>query len=128
MCDSGRMDAQTVEGRAGRDVEAAEVVIAEAEIGGVLRQSYNPEAGRVRREDMDAAWPAAIDIACAVDLHAIGGAGTFSYRLRPYPPVRQIAVGQDIEPADVPADSVVDIELLLIQRKTQSVGLAEIVN
>src|ERR1044071_541928 len=69
---AGRGDADAIERRRGRHVEALQVVVAEAEIGHSLGHADDAEAGGVGREDVDTAGTAAIDVARAVDLHAVG--------------------------------------------------------
>src|SRR5918993_294034 len=124
---AGRGDTDAIERRRGRHIETAQVVVAEAEIGCRLGQADDAETGSVRGEDVDAAGTAAIDVARAVDLHAVGGALARARGLRPDATVGEGTVGRDVEAADVLAFGVVDEQVPLVERKAQAVGLAEII-
>src|ERR1700704_686395 len=77
---SGNGHADAVDRLGGGDEQAPEVVVAPTEVGGVFGHLDYAEAGRIGREHVDAARTAAVDVAPAVDLHAVGCARTFADR------------------------------------------------
>src|SRR4029450_962583 len=112
----------------GCDVQAAQVVVAKAEVRGIFRHADHPEANCLGREHVDAAGTAAIDVAGAVDLHSIRRASPFALRLRPDSAGCERPVGAHVEDTDVLAVGVVDEEPPLIAREAEPVRLAEIVS
>ena len=69
---SGNFDAQPVKRCAGGNEQALHVILAPTEVGTALGRVDNAQAGCVRRENVDAARPGHVEIAGAVDLHAVG--------------------------------------------------------
>ena len=79
---------------------------------------------------MDAALVAAIadiEIAGAVDLHAVGRGLAVGLDLGPDGAAREQPVGLDVEDAHMAAVGVVDEQPLFVAGETEAVGLAEIV-
>ena len=76
-------------------------------------------------EDVDAARPAAVDIARGVELHPVRRPLALPAGLRPHPATGQRAVPLHVEHADVLARGVVDEQSPAVQREAEPVGLVE---
>src|SRR5687768_6048275 len=111
---AGDLGADPVDRARGSDVEAPEVGVPPAEVRGVLGHAYHAEAGGAGREDVDATGAAAVQVALAVELHAVGRALALPLRLGPDARIGKRAVGLHVEHTDVLAVGVVDEEPLLV--------------
>ena len=79
-------------------------------------------------KDLNATRAGRVQVALAVDLHAVRQPVAFAGQLGPDTPVGQPAVDVDVKHPDVGAHRVVDEELPLVQRKGQAVWLVEVVD
>src|SRR5690349_7834194 len=110
------------------NINAFQVIVSEGKVGRRLRRADDAERMARRVKDVDAARSAAIDIAAAIDLHAIGRARFLTFGLGPHGASRQLAPRRDVEDADMLALRVVDEETRFIKGKTKSIRLGEIVD
>src|SRR5947209_3117743 len=125
---AGDRDPDAVERRRRRDEQAPQVAVSPREVRRVLGNANHPEARRLGVEDVDPAGACAVEVAFAVDLHAVGSPLAFPLRFGPYPPVRQGPVWADIEDTDVAAVRVVDEQAALIEGETQPIRPVEVVD
>src|SRR5207248_1610186 len=77
-------------------------------------------------DDPDAAGTGAVEVAFAVELHAVRRAIARALQLAEYPPVRQRAVGLNSEGADVASKRVVDVKGPLVRREGQAIRVLEV--
>jgi len=84
-----------------RDVKVCQVVAAPCEIGGDFWSRYNAYARAVWIEYMDAPRAAAVQVAGAVDFHAVGHAGLIAVSFGPAAAVGDAAVFHHIENTNV---------------------------
>src|SRR5262245_26699125 len=125
---SGHPHPDAVHGRRRRDVEASVVDVAPGEVGRVFGREDDTETRSLGVEDVDPARAATVDVARGIDLHAVGGACAFAYRLCPDAASRQRAVALHVEDSNVLPGGVVDEQAPSIEREAQTVGPVEIVH
>src|SRR5712692_4535991 len=126
--ESGRLDANAIEGRRCGDEERAIVVIAPREVGRALGR-LDDLAQRARRiEHVNTAGAAAVHVARGIDLHPVGRPRLVTPGLRPHAALRERPAGGDVEDADVLAGGVVDEELPLVEGEAEPVGTVEVVH
>ena len=122
-----RAGAEFVNGFCGGDIQRAVVGIAPSKIRRLFRQNDGAEMMSGGIPDPDSLGPGDIEIAVAIQLHAVGntalgGAGFAGKDAT----VAQGTIGMEIVDADIALIAVVDIKLLAVRRKSQAVGLREV--
>src|SRR5262245_12617675 len=125
---AGDLRPGAIERRRGGDEQRLVVVVTPREVGRVFGHLENLEQPSLGIERVDAPRARAVHVARAVDLHAVGRAGSVALRLRPESAVGEAAGRRDIEHPDVLARGVVDEEPALVERETQTVGAVEVVD
>src|SRR6266702_700941 len=84
--DAGNLQVDRAQGAPAGEVERSPVVAAERDIGGRgLPVDDAAELLALWIEDMDPVGAAAVDVACRIDLHAVGHAGLGAAQVREHP-------------------------------------------
>src|SRR5262245_56041971 len=120
--DAGNLQSRAEDEVVGRDVERAPVVIAPGQIGGVAGNAQPSDQLSVPVDDVDAAGTGAVDVALPVALHAVGDAGLAAGERVEDAAVTHAAVAIDVEGADEPEPSVIDVEDRFVRAEAQAVG------
>src|SRR5713226_7895145 len=115
-------DARHVHARAehravGGDVERAPVRVAPGHVGAVVRDADSAEELPVGTDHVNAAGTGAVDVAFAIDLHAVGDAGLASGELVKQALRPAAAVGPHVVGSDLAEPRVIYIEHGLIGRE-----------
>ena len=106
---SGYAGTYAIQGRDAGQVDAVHIVVAPGEVCDLHRRQQAPQETAVALVNVQSTLSAAVEIAFAIDLQAVGNAGFIALRLREKALVGQAAVRFDVENMNIEFRAVIDV-------------------